>query len=48
MQDVDGIAPYREFSLKGHTEGWFDGEIMERIKIRDKLLKKIQNIKIGS
>ena len=40
MQAVDGIAPYREFRVKGHTEDWFDGEIMERIKIRDKLLKK--------
>ena len=33
MQAVDGIAPYREFRVKGHTEDWFDGEIMERIKI---------------
>ena len=40
MQAVDGIAPYREFRVKGHTEDWFDGEIMERIKNRDKLLKK--------
>ena len=31
MQAVDGIAPYREFMVKGHTEDWFDGEIMERI-----------------
>ena len=40
MQAVDGIALYREFRVKGHTEDWFDGEIMERIKNRDKLLKK--------
>ena len=44
MQAVDGIAPYREFRVKRHREDWFDGEIMERIKNRDKLLK----IKIGS
>ena len=44
MQAVDAIAPYREFRIKGHTEDWFDGEIMERIKNRDKLLKKIQKI----
>ena len=48
MQAVDGIAPYREFRVKGHTEDWFNGEIIERIKNRDKLLKKIQKIKIGS
>ena len=48
MQAVDGIAPYREFRVKGHTEDWFDGEIMERIKNRDKLLKntKKQNWKL--
>ena len=39
MQAVDEIAPYREFRVKGQTEDWFDGEIMERIKNRDKLLK---------
>ena len=33
MLAVDGIAPYREFSVKGHTEDWFGREIMERIKI---------------
>ena len=48
MQAVDGIAPYREFRVKGHTEDGFDGQIMERIKNRDKLLKKIQKIKIGN
>ena len=40
MQAVDGIAPYREFRVKGHTEDWFDGEIMERIKNRHKKYKK--------
>ena len=43
MQAVDGIAPYREFRVKGHTEDWFDGEIMERIKNRDKLVKNTKN-----
>ena len=43
MQAVDGIAPYREFRVKGHTEDWFDGEIMERIKNRNKLLKNTKN-----
>ena len=48
MQAVDGITPYSEFRVKGHTEDWFDGEIMERIKNRDKLLKKIQKVEIRS
>ena len=46
MQAVDGIAPYREFRVKGHTEDWFYGEIMERIKNRDKLLKKYKKSKL--
>ena len=47
MQAIDGIAPYREFRVKGHTEDWFDGEIMERIKNRDKQVsKKIQKSKL--
>ena len=46
MQAVDGIAPYREFRVKGHTEDWFDGVIMERRKNRDKLLKKYKKSKL--
>ena len=46
MQAVYGIAPYREFSVKWHTEDWFDGEVMERIKNRDKLLKKYKKSKL--
>ena len=40
MQAVDEITPYREFKVKCQTEDWFEGEIMERIKNRDKLLFK--------
>ena len=46
MQAVDGIAPYREFRVKRHLEEWFDGEIMVRIKNRDKLLKKYKKSKL--
>ena len=46
MQDVDEIAPYREFRVKGQTEDWFDDEIMERKKNRDKLLKKYKKSKL--
>ena len=46
MQAVDKIAPYQEFRVKGQTEDWFDGEIMERIKNRDKILKKYKKSKL--
>ena len=43
---VDGIAPYREFRVKGKSEDWFDGKIMERIKNCDKLLAKYKKSKL--
>ena len=46
MHAVDGIAPYREFRVKGHTADWFDGEIMERIINLDKILKKSKKSKL--
>ena len=46
MQALDEIAPYREFRVKGQTEDWLDSEIMERIKNRDKLLKKLKIYKL--
>ena len=48
MQAGDEIAPCREFRVKGQTEDWFYGEIMERIKNRDILLKKYKKVKIRS
>ena len=46
MQAVDGIAPYREFRVKRHTEYWFDGE-MDKSKSRQ-TSKKVQKVKIRS
>ena len=46
MQAVDRLAPYGEFRVKGHTEDWFDGETMERIKNCDKLLIKYKKSKL--
>ena len=48
MQVVHGIAPYWEFRVKGHSEDWFDGEIMERIKNHDKLLKKYKRLEVDN
>ena len=46
MQAVDEIVPYREFRVKGQTEDWFDGEIMDGIKNSDKLLKNYKKSKL--
>ena len=40
MSVIDKIAPIKEIRVKGNSKPWFDGDISERIKIRDKLKKK--------
>ena len=43
MSVIDKIAPIKEIRVKGNSKPWFDGDISERIKIRDKLKKKYKN-----
>ena len=43
---VNKIAPIKSFRVKGYTEDWFDGEINESIKDRDKLLRKYKKTKL--
>ena len=40
MSVIDKIAPIKEIRVKGNSKPWFDGDISEPIKIRDKLKKK--------
>ena len=40
MSVIDKIAPLKQIRLKTNTKPWFDGEILEKIRIRDKLRKK--------
>ncbi|MGY8822307.1 MAG: reverse transcriptase domain-containing protein, partial [Pseudomonadales bacterium] len=39
---IDKIAPIRESRLKGSTQAWFDGEIRDKIALRDRLFKKFK------
>ena len=41
MTVINEIAPFKEVRVKNRTEDWFDGEVVESIKVRDKLFKKI-------
>ena len=43
---VNEIAPMKSFRVKCYTEDWFDGEIMDSIKHRDKLLRKYKRSKL--
>ena len=38
---IDEVAPLKKFRVKNNTEEWFDGEILEKMYARDRLLKKI-------
>ena len=40
MVVIDKIAPIKEIRVKGNSKSWFDGDISERINVRDKLKKK--------
>jgi len=44
MSVIDKIAPLKQIRLKTNTKPWFDGEILERIRVRDKLRKKYKKI----
>ena len=42
MVAIDKVAPIKERRIKHNSQEWFDGEISEAIKNRDKLLKKFK------
>ena len=46
MVAIDKVAPIKERRIKHNSQEWFDNEISEAIKNRDKLLKKILKIYI--
>ncbi len=43
---IDTIAPNREYRIKSQSEDWFDGEIKESIKCRDKIFKNFKKSKL--
>ena len=46
---IDNVAPIKEIRIKNNTEEWFDNEIAEAIKTREKYFKKfeISNLQIN-
>ena len=39
---IDRVAPIKEIRIKNNTQEWFDNEIAEVIKIREKYFKKFK------
>ena len=46
MSVNDKVAPIKERWVKQNSQEWFDGEIADEIKNRDKLFKKFKNSKL--
>ena len=39
---INKIAPFKEIRIKSYSHDWFDGEILDKIILRDKRLKKFE------
>ena len=39
---IDSVAPIKEIRIKNNTQEWFDNEIVDAIKIREKYFKKFK------
>ena len=46
MSVNDKVAPIKERWVKQNSQEWFDGEIADEIKHRDKLFKKFKKSKL--
>ena len=46
MSVIDKVAPVKERRVKQNSQEWFDGEIVNGIKNRDKLFKKFKKSKL--
>ena len=42
---IDDVAPHREIRVTNNTVDWFDGEIIDEIRNRDKLYRKFKTFK---
>ena len=46
MTVIDKIAPYKSKQVKGNTQKWFDGEVLEKSNLRNKLFKKFKKSRL--
>ena len=43
---IDKVAPYKEVRIKNNTQDWFDDEVAEAIKLREKCLMRFKLTKL--
>ena len=46
MTVVDKIALYKSKRVKGNIQNWFDGEVLEKLNLRNKLFKKFEKLRL--
>ena len=46
MTVIDKIFPFRTKRVKGNTQKWFDGEVLEKVNSRDKLFQKFKKSRV--
>ena len=46
MTVTDKIAPYKSKRVKGNTQKWCDGEVLEKLNMRKKLFKKFKKSRL--
>ena len=46
MGVIDLVAPVKSRRIKQNSQEWFDGEVAEKINVRDKLFKKFKKPKL--
>ena len=43
---INKLAPFKNKRVKGNSQEWFDGEILESIALRETLFKKFKRNKL--
>ena len=46
MGVIDLVAPTKSRRIKQNSQEWFEGEVAEKISVRDKLFKKFKKSKL--
>ena len=46
MTVIDNVAPYKTKRVKENTQNWFDGEVLEKLRSRDKLFKAFKKTRL--
>ena len=43
---IDNVAPSKTKRVKGNSQNWFDGEVLEKCRSRDKLFKAFKKTRL--